>query len=346
MKTLKFFLGTSLVVLMLLSASQTFASQGISYAEQNKLVTISVDNLTIMVNAGGQIPKFHYQVDNGLSFNVMFKLMAEYYDFNDDGAFQYNETNIWGSEPPGIGEVRYNTIFSMSSVVWAFSGFEVEESEGVAVAIHFNFTSTDILDPNYAGLELAIVAHFYLDNQVIDGYEIAGGRELKFDLIVKNWPWQKDDTNLAIRFDISTDNADDNLEQEHGKPIDLGSNTTGMEQKAKHTPGEMKQNVTIEHDGSIGYFAYSNQSQNMINNKYQTMVVNASYSSDGNNNVQYYLCFEHFDDEFRYDPSVGSIETGSTEDMGDTTSLGSPSLLFLSFGTLIVLSIYLYRKKK
>jgi len=326
------------MVLILLSASQTLADEGIGYNEQNNLVTLTVGDLTIKVNAGGQVPKFHYQLESGLSFNIMFKLIAEYYDFNGDGVFQYNETNIWGNEVPAPGEIRYKTILALPSVVWEFSGFEREEVDGTTVAVHFNFTSASILDPYYIDLELAIVAHLYMEDQIIDGYALEGGRELKFDLLVKNWPWQKDDTDLAIRFDISSDNDEDDIEQEPGTPVETGSNTTGMEQKAKHTE-EVKQDVTIDHGDVEGYFAYATQSQNRINNEYQTKGVEASYSSDGEDNIQYYLCFEHFDDELIYDPSIGSI--------GDeTASIGTISLIFLSFGTLIVIANYIYRKKR
>jgi len=338
MKLHKYFLGLSLMVLILFSASQTLADEGIGYQELNNEVTLNINDLTLMVNAGGQVPKFHYQLESGLSMNIMFKLLAEFYDFNEDGVFQYNETNIWGSEPPGIGEIRYTTILALPSVTWEFSGFEPEEVDGTTVAVHFNFTSTSISDPFYAGLELAIEAHLYMEDQIIDGYALEGGRELKFDLIVKNWPWQKDDTNLAIRFDISTDNDEDEIEQEPGKPIDTGSDTTGMEQKAEHTE-DVKQAVTINHDDVEGYFAYATQSQNRINNEYQTKGVEASYCTDGDN-IQYYLCFEHFDDELIYDPSIGSI----TSD--ETASIGTIGLLFLSSATLIVIANYIYRKKR
>ncbi|MHA1219876.1 MAG: hypothetical protein ACTSO5_14525 [Candidatus Heimdallarchaeaceae archaeon] len=334
----KYYLGLSLMVLIFFSASQTLADEGIGYQELNNVVTLTVDDLTIMVNAGGQVPKFHYQLESGLSYNIMFKLLAEFYDFNEDGVFQYNETNIWGSDPPEIGEIRYHTILALPSVIWEFSGFETEDVAETTVAVHFNFTSANILDPFYAGVELAIVAHLYFEDQIIDGYQLEGGNELKFDLVVKNWPWQKDDSKLAIRFDISSDNNEDEIEQEPGIPINTGSNTTGMEKKAEHTE-DVKQTVSIRSGDAEGYFGYATQSQNRINNEYQTKGVEASYSSDENDNVQYYLCFEHLDDELIYDPSIGSI--GS-----ESAGIGTISLLIIGFGTLAVMANYIYRKKR
>ncbi len=345
MKLQKYFFGLCLIALIFFSTNQSLADEGIGYQEQNGLVTLTVDDLTIMVNAGGQVPKFHYQLESGLSFNIMFKLMAEYYDFNEDGVFQFNEINVWGNNTPAPGEIRYSTILALPSVVWEFSGFVPEEVDETIVAVHFNFTSTSILDPFYSDLELAIVAHLYLNDQIIDGYEIEGGRELKFDLNVRNWPWQKDDTNLAIRFDISSDNTDDELEQEPGIPVDTGSNTTGEEQKAIHTENEVKQEVTIRHGDVEGYFAYANQSQNRINNEYVDEIVTASYCTDGENTLQYYLSFEHFDDELIYDPSIGSLSV-DTEDTEDTVAAGSSNLVFLSLSALFLTTTYIYRKKK
>ncbi|MHA1555841.1 MAG: hypothetical protein ACTSPM_02795 [Candidatus Heimdallarchaeota archaeon] len=300
------------MVLISLPIGRAMANEGIDYEEQDNLVTLTVDDLTIMVNAGGLVPKFHYILDNGLSFNIMFKLMAEFFDFNGDDVFQYNESNVWGTEPPVNGEIRYNTILALPSVAWEFSGFVTEESENNIVAIHFNFTSATISAPFYNDLEITIAAHLYIEDQIFDGYQLEGGKELKFDLIVKNWPWQKDDSKLAIRFDISADNEEDQMEQELGNPIDLGSISTGSEQKATHGEG-IKESVNIEHGDVEGYFAYSTQSQNRINNEFQTKDVDASYSSTEDNTLQYYLCFEHFDDELVYDPSVGST-VDSTQD--------------------------------
>ena len=93
--------GLSMLVLMLLTLTQVSAAEeAFTYQEQNKLVTITYDSITIKVNAGGMVPKFQYIEENsGFDYNVQLKTITEYLDFNEDGAFQYNETAIWEGDP-------------------------------------------------------------------------------------------------------------------------------------------------------------------------------------------------------------------------------------------------------
>ena len=53
--------GLSLLVLMLLTLTQVSAGNKVlGYQEQNKLVTVTYNTITIEVNAGGMVPKFQY----------------------------------------------------------------------------------------------------------------------------------------------------------------------------------------------------------------------------------------------------------------------------------------------
>jgi len=340
-------IGLGILLSMLVSSIAVSAeSQGIQYSEQNKLVTISYEDLTLMVNAGGQVPKFHIIQEDGLEFQVMFKMLVEYYDANEDGAFQYNETNIAQTDEPGRPGARTN-ILALPSVIWSFSGFDLEYEEGTEniVAIHFAFVSENILIPFYADFSMEIKAHFYLDNKTIDGYEIIGGRELKFDIIMNNWPWERDDTYLALRFDI-TPLKDAEIKDVEGKPVDTKTNSTGYEHKVNNQ-NQMKNAFELGNATDKGFFAYANKANYSYQNEYQQGTVNCSYSTNGDDTIQTYLSFEHFDEEVVYDPSLGVVsdtEEGDNEE--DTTGLGNFEILTLSALSISVIAAVAFLRKK
>ncbi|MHA1416377.1 MAG: hypothetical protein ACTSRR_08975 [Candidatus Heimdallarchaeaceae archaeon] len=345
-------IGLGILLSMLISSLAISAeSQGLQYSEQNKLVTISYEDFTLMVNAGGQVPKFHIIQDGGIEFQVMFKLLAEYYDENGDGAFQYDELNIAQTGQTGPPTARTN-ILALPSVIWSFSGFEAEYEEGTEniVAIHFSFVSDQILIPFYADFSMEIKAHFYLDNKTIDGYEIIGGRELKFDIIMNNWPWERDDTYLALRFDISPQNDVAEVKDAEGKPIDTKTNSTGAEHKVNNQ-NKMKNSFELGNATDKGFFAYSNKANYSYQNEYQQGTVNCSYATNGDNTIQTYLSFEHFDEEVVYDPSLGIVSDTEEDTEGDTdedtSGLGNIEILTISvFSISAITAVAIIRKKK
>jgi len=332
--------GLSMLVLMLLTLTQVSAAdKALGYQEQNKLVTITYDSITIKVNAGGMVPKFQYiESISGFEYNVQLKTIVEYLDFNEDGAFQYNETAIW-SEDPDPPMPAISNILSLSSIRWVFSGFEVEYTEGTEEisAIHFSFDSDLVMVPFYSDLEMEINTHIYLDDNTTNGYTVLGGTELKFDIVIRNWEWQRNDTNLALRFDIAPLKNTYQLNDTNGNACDIKNNTTGYETKVMNQE-QIKQMYQIHGEGVDGYFAYANRAQYKVASSYEYGTVNASHSSLGDGTLQTYLSFDHFEDEMIYDPSVGVDEDSIAE-------TGSIELAFITVGALMVIGFAFYRKR-
>lgn len=308
-KAIKITIG--LAFLALLVVTQVNADdQDFLWEENSNQVTFSYYDMHFIAKAGGQVPKFQFMTDAGFEYNVMFHSLTEYLDYNEDGVFQFNETGLWKEEAPP-GPVFSNTL-PLSSVRFIFSGFDVEYTEGTEElsAVHFNYTSETINAPNYGDFEITIVVHLYLNDQVVDGYELKGGQEMKFDIIMNNWPWQREDSNLALRFDLIPMNTAYNyrLNDTNGNPINANENTTGYEYKVLNHGDAVKEQISIGEEQYQAFFAYANQAQYLINNSYEYKTVNCSVSSLGDGSVQTYLSFEHFDDEVTYDPSVGTLE--------------------------------------
>ncbi|RLD40415.1 MAG: hypothetical protein DRI86_15290 [Bacteroidetes bacterium] len=303
--------GLLLAVLVLSSSAIADSNKGIGYQENSGLVTITTGNATIIVQTRSGEPMFQYFTNDGFNYTIIFKQLIEYYDLNNDGAFQYNETI------PGV------PIFTLMSVKWTFSGFIADVDENnVVTAVHFNFTSSTVMNKFYDSLDMVIAAHIFLYDTTIDSYTIEGGTELKFDIIINSYPWMKTDSNLALRFDI-TPAKGAKVSDCHGKPIDTNTNTTNMEKRVEHKENQVKQRINIQAGNHEGYFAYANQSRirTTTQNQYHNAPVNASISTDGKGDLSTFLSFSHFD-QLIYDPSIGSttIEETSTSSEGNTTT--------------------------
>ncbi len=302
MKAKQVLIGLSIVILLFASMQiQAAPDQGITYEYKNGIAKIETANVTVSVNALGSIPTFHYKLVSGYSVNVMFKQLHEYQDLNADGAFQYNESLV--GTPP----------LSLSSIQWTFSGFDVEENGGVTTAAHFNFTSDTIIGAIYNDLEITIAMHLYLEDQVIEGYELMGGAEFKFDIYINGWPWQEVDSLLALRFDITPENGSQ-CKNQSNQVIDTTVNTTNNEQKLVEKANQIKQILKFEKDGNGAFFGYANQSRirNTYESQYRYGSVNASHSSTGDGILQIFLSFEHAD-SIIYDPSIGTDDSGVAE---------------------------------
>ncbi|MCG3221601.1 MAG: hypothetical protein H7641_09505 [Candidatus Heimdallarchaeota archaeon] len=295
-------IGLGFIALMVLTmGSQAAPEQGIDYEWKNGIATVETENVTISVNTFGNLPGFHYKLASGLNYTVIFKQLIEYEDLNEDGVFQSNES------------LTGMPFLTLTSISWIFSDFDVEETEGLVTAIHFNFTADEIIGVLYDDLDITIAMHLYLEDQVIDGYELVGGTELKFDLYINGWPWDADTNLLALRFDIILSEGMQ-VRNQLNLPIDTTVNNAGNEKKLENKVGELKQELTFQNEEKTAFFGYSNEAQikNQTASQYEYGSVNASYCATGDNVLRIYLSFEHFD-YLIYDPSLGTYDSGEED---------------------------------
>ncbi|MCK5142077.1 MAG: hypothetical protein KAQ70_07780, partial [Candidatus Heimdallarchaeota archaeon] len=266
----------------------------------NGIATITTANITVSVNAPGNVPTLHFKTVSGLEYNVMFKQLLEYEDLNEDGAFQYNET------------IEGVPMVSLTSLQWLFSGFVTDEVEGEIQAIHFNFTSDEVVGMVSPDLVVNLAMHLYLEDQIIDGYELLGGAEFKFDLFISGWEWANNDTLLALRFDITPGEGYE-IKNQNIQTVDTTINTTNEEEKVAQVADQIKQRFNIENNENGAFFGYANQSRIMKEEQLSYGSVNASISTTGDGSMQLFLSFEQFD-ELHYDPSLGTDDSGDSSD--------------------------------
>lgn len=294
-------IGLGLIALMFITmGSQAAPEQGIEYEWKNGIASVETENVTISVNTFGNLPGFHYKLASGLNYTVIFKKLVEYEDLNEDGVFQSNES------------LTGMPFLTLTSVDWIFSDFDIEETEGLITAIHFNFTSDEIIGVLYDELDITIAMHLYLEDQVIDGYELVGGTELKFDLYINGWPWDADTNLLALRFDIILSEGMQ-VRNQLNQPIDTTVDNSGNEKKLENKVGELKQEIAFQSEEKTAFFGYSSQAQirNQTESQFRNGDVSASYCVNGDNLLKIYLSFEHFD-YLIYDPSLGTYDSGES----------------------------------
>ena len=320
-------IGLSLMALMLISMGVNAAPDiGIEYEYKNGIATITTANITVSVNAPGNVPTLHFKTTSGLEYNVMFKQLLEYEDLNEDGAFQYNET------------IEGTPMVSLTSIKWLFSGFVTDEVNGEIQAIHFNFTSDEIVGMISPDLEVNIAMHLYLEDQIIDGYELLGGAEFKFDLFISGWEWANNDTLLALRFDITPGEGYE-IKNQNNQTVDTTINTTNEEEKVTPVADQIKQRFSIENDENVAFFGYANQSKIMKEEQLSYGSVNASISTTGDGSMQLFLSFEQFD-ELHYDPSLG------TDDSGDSDSVPVSWVTFITLPLVAAAALLLSKQSK
>ncbi|MHA1202271.1 MAG: hypothetical protein ACTSQ4_07100 [Candidatus Heimdallarchaeaceae archaeon] len=320
-------IGLSIITLMLISMGVNAAPDiGIEYEYTNGIATITTANITVSVNAPGNVPTLHFKTESGLEYNVMFKQLLEYEDLNEDGAFQYNET------------IEGTPMVSLTSIQWLFSGFVTDEVDGEIQAIHFNFTSDEIVGMISPDLEVNIAMHLYLEDQIIDGYELLGGAEFKFDLFISGWEWANNDTLLALRFDITPGEGYE-IKNQNNQTVDTTINTTNDEEKVTPVADQIKQRFSIENDENGAFFGYANQSKIMKEEQLSYGSVNASISTTGDGSMQLYLSFEQFD-ELHYDPSLG------TDDSCEADSVPISWVTFITLPLVAAVALLLSKQSK
>lgn len=258
----------ALSVLMLstlpLAAAQT--PEGILYQYQigDKQVTLTTPTVVIRVSAGSAVPHFMFwspALNPSLRtiYHVQFYQLFEFNDTNDNQAYD-NGTDF-----------VYDPVLGLGRIVWDFSGFQTEESEGVTTAVHFNYTLSEVqgTGPIYPDLYMELRCHINITND----------NELKFDILISGWPWMHTDSSLALRWDLMVQTP--------------GTHTY------RHAYQHRYENRTYSFDGA--YFSYRN-SANVGND---TTTVTSSYE-DAPDKTKFYLVYPYFGDEVLvHDPIIG-----------------------------------------
>ncbi len=314
----------------------------------NGTVTVLIGDLSVQVVGRGEV--FHIlfwnESDPEVKYTVNFVSLIEFEDLNQDGVFQLNETqgNSGTSGDP-------LTVLPLAKVDWIFEGFQNDTDEqGGTTAVHFNFTSADINDPDYNNVELQIRCHLYLADQELDLdgaiYPLLGSTELKFDIIIANWPWTNPDNLLTLRFQIRPVCYTPNrlctpVAEEFQAQNKLNVSEAMKQAQRFRGTAEPKQQFSFEVENQVAaYFAFANRVMLKSKNAESFGTVECSYMTDGTN-VQVYLTFPHFEESIVYDPSVGIVSSSISPETTTTHPETSASVSEFEYTTLFFVALIL-----
>jgi hypothetical protein len=240
--------------------------QGILYQYRiaDKQVTLTTPTVDIRVSAGGAVPHFMFwspvvPPTARIIYHVQFFQLFEFNDTNDNQTYDNGTDFI------------YDPVLGLGRVLWDFSGFQTEESDGIVTAVHFNYTLIGIQGsgPPYPDLYMELRCHINTTND----------NELKFDIVISGWPWLHNDSFLALRWDLMVQSP--------------GMHTY------RHAYQHRYENRTYAFDDA--YFAYRH-SANVGND---TTEVTSNYE-DHPEKTMFYLVYPYFGDEVLvHDPIIG-----------------------------------------
>lgn len=264
------------------------------YEYGNGRVVLETPVFTVQVTAMGEVVHFHFwnTSDPEIVYHVKFVSIVEFIDENNDGTYQSNEI---------VGE----SMLTFPSLAWEFSGFKnITNANGETMGVKFSFNSSEVRVPRQQNLEIDIVCYMFFEDTEVDGVLVNGLTELKFTIVIRNWSWTREDSMLALRWDISWSNV---TEGKDVKPCVAGRDISPSEEMTEEKPirdEEGKRTLEIRCGKQLGYFDYT-----------ATIVVDGS---EGEATASYitckdcikvFLCYPHFNTELVHDPTIGLTTT-------------------------------------
>ncbi len=308
-RTMATALGIFVIGIMTLLVPMAHASQGPAAIEdsQGNRIVFTAGSLTAEFE--GMVPKVkfydHTQTMIRVEQQVNFRSLIEFNDPDGDKVFQSNEKVFQVT----LDEARWtHTILSLPS----------------ASGINVTFT---LADPASVGLRadssviLVVKAYNTTQTVTIDGRSVAiATAELKFDVIVKNWPFQSTSNMLALQVNLhsSTEHLDfDEQGGTHGVDAshDEGTQTaehqfhetSNVEQETRFSSGPITTSSTV------GFFRFVNKATvTPPTGPSYSVNVTASYKSEAENDggdretfMKLYLAYPSFTGTLMHDPSIG-----------------------------------------
>ncbi len=253
--------------------------------------TISTDDMVIQFHERTPTYKIWIPGKNDTAvYIVKFNRIIEFIDSDNDGRYSGTVDTLLAQAPLTAHDI------------WEVTAEEFNTTEAYELRITFN-GSVRIYrmgTEQFIGeARVAFVNHIYDRDVEVEGYQIEGGRELKIDIIISDWPWMNDDSKLALEIVFA-----------------------GMFKGHEGVPRCHRERVQYENreihkirlEGDADYqveFRYAEQARLRVGSEERECKVNASDEFKQNSAVTW-LVYPYFNDTLVHDPSiyVGEPEGG------------------------------------
>ncbi len=269
-------------------------------------ITFTTGSLTAVFE--GMVPKVTFYDHSSMiksEQRVNFRALIEFTDTDHNGIYESNES---------VARVV------LDEARWTNTGFySLPGGSGVGI----NFTQADpiTLSDSHGTLAagsvtLIVKAYNTTRTLTVDGKAVTiGTAELKFDVVIKNWPFQNATNMLALQVNMhSSTEHFDNQGQDVDTSHDEGPQTT---EHQIHQTSDVEQEIKfssglISTSSTIGDFRFVNRATVTYNGQSQSVPVTASFKSETENDggdketfMKLYLAYPNYQGTLVHDPSVG-----------------------------------------
>jgi hypothetical protein len=305
-------LGVFTIAIMLVGAPLAHASEtptGTVDNEGNRIV-FSTGSLTATFE--GMAPRVTFYDHNSMMREVQqvnFRALIEFNDADHNGVYESNEAVAAAILDEGT---------------WTHTCF-YGLPNGSGVGINFTQASSMSLEQGRtltAGSVVLIVKAFNTTHiMTVDGKQVTiNTSELKFDVVINNWPFQNTTDMLALHvnlhstsehFDLGensgTETVDSSHEESATTPEHTFHETSDAEQETRLASG------SITTSSTVGFFRFVNQATVTSPGGVTSSVpVTASFKSESENDggekevfMKLYLAYPNFQGTLVHDPSIG-----------------------------------------
>lgn len=281
-------------------------------------IVFSTGSLTAVFEGMG--PRVTFYDHSGMTRvheQVNFRALIEFTNTDNDGIFQHNES-VAGVV---LDEAR-----------WVHTGF-YNLPDGSGVGINFTqadpITLSDMHGTLAAGsVTLIVKAYNTTRTMTVDGKSVTiGTAELKFDVMIKNWPFHNTTNMLALqvnmhssteRYDLDQNTGTQTVDGSHDEstttPEHSYSQTSDIDQETRFSTG------SITTSTSTGFFRFVNKATvTSPTGQVTTVPVTASYKAESENDagdrntfMKLYLTYPNYQGTLVHDPSIGLSGTMPT----------------------------------
>ena len=280
------------------------------------------DGIVIMFH--DRRPKYHIWIPNKNKtavYIINFNRIIEFVDIDNNG--KYNDA--------------HDRIISIAPLtahdVWQVSSSERTLEDGTHELIII-FKGIVEVKPSSRYSEkrvvnVTFVNHIYDRDVEIEGYTLAGGRELKIDIIIEHWPWFEENSKLALEIVFAG--------MFHGKWGSPKCESKKIELKNANM-------YTVRLQGDADYYCeFKFQDRAKIKNESGEHIckLNSSENFKANSAVMY-IVYPHFNGTLIHDPSI-TVESSGFSFL-ETVKMLLPPIIVV-FVVVIVLAIIIKHRK-
>jgi len=318
-KILPIKLSAMLLVLLVISPSTIFAE-----GPRWNANTATVEAPGIIVQFLERKPQYKFWIpgENGAAvYIVIFHKIVEFEDRNNDGIFDPQDTIL------AEAELTAHDVWN----IYAETLSGPNGSTEIRIIMKGLIDVIPKMGPGVGKANVTFVNHIYDRDVEIDGYTVAGNRELKIEIIISDWLWHSDTAKLCLEVIFAG-----HFRGRRGTP-----------HCEEHRIQVRNQNIREirmrgEDMNMVGVFRFRERVCIREGEQERFCNVNCSHDFQARNAIEY-IVYPHFEGVLEHDPSI-LIEKETT--LSDVIIENAPYILLVAILVIVAVVIVVKVRKK